>query len=218
MYPQKLSLSAPASTNAGRRYNKAHDSLYAPSTAETNVHTTDTIQQDRIAWQTMSQYLTLRLMQTRRSSTTGRTDRAFSQAEAPSRYVQKLPSKSNHLKVPSAAISDKISERSFQHLDPVTLEFDEDFIEGTPALETDVHIIPLDRLIERFNSNLTNGLTDSIVEQHRTIYGKNKLTPSRPPSLIWMFITQLLIGFNGVLWLATLFAFLSYVSFLYCFY
>jgi magnesium-transporting ATPase (P-type) len=97
------------------------------------------------------------------------------------------------------------------------LEFDENATEDAPLLKTDAHIIPLEKLVERFNSNLTTGLTNDTVTQHRATFGQNKLTPSRPPSLLWMLIKQLLIGFNGILWIATLFAFLSYVSFLYCF-
>jgi sodium/potassium-transporting ATPase subunit alpha len=81
----------------------------------------------------------------------------------------------------------------------------------------DEHIIPLEQLVERFNSDLTKGLSDDTVTQHRATFGQNKLTPSRPPSLLWMFIKQMLMGFNGILWLATLFAFLSYVSSLLCF-
>jgi magnesium-transporting ATPase (P-type) len=76
----------------------------------------------------------------------------------------------------------------------------------------DAHIIPMEKLIERLNSNLTEGLTDDIVTNHRNVYGLNKLTPSSPPSLFWMFIKELVSGFNGILWIATLFSFLSYVS------
>ncbi len=97
------------------------------------------------------------------------------------------------------------------------MESDENSVEDTSLLEMDAHIIPLEKLVERFNSDLTKGLSNETVAQHRATFGQNKLTPSRPPSLLWMFIKQLLIGFNGILWLATLFAFLSYVSLLLCF-
>jgi magnesium-transporting ATPase (P-type) len=92
------------------------------------------------------------------------------------------------------------------------LEFDENAIEDTSLLKIDAHIIPLEKLVERFNSDLIKGLSNDTVTQHRATFGQNKLTPSRPPSLLWMLIKQLLIGFNGILWLAALFAFLSYVS------
>ncbi len=96
------------------------------------------------------------------------------------------------------------------------VEFDENAVEDTSLMKMDAHIIPLEKLVERFNSDLTKGLSNDTVTQQHAIFGQNKLTPSRPPSLLWMFIKQLLIGFNGVLWLATLFAFLSYVcSFLF---
>ncbi len=97
------------------------------------------------------------------------------------------------------------------------VEFDENAVEDTSLMKMDAHIIPLEKLVERFNSDLTKGLSNDTVTQHHAVFGQNKLTPSRPPSLLWMFIKQLLIGFNGILWLATLFAFLSYVSSLLCF-
>jgi magnesium-transporting ATPase (P-type) len=97
------------------------------------------------------------------------------------------------------------------------LEFDKNAGEDASLLKTDAHIIPLEKLVQRFDSNLTTGLTNDTVTQHRATFGQNKLTPARPPSLLWMFIKQLLIGFNGILWVATLFAFLSYVSLLYWF-
>jgi len=105
----------------------------------------------------------------------------------------------------------------FNTADSGVLESDENAGEDTSLLEMDAHIIPLEKLVERFNSDLTKGLSNDTVTQHRATFGQNKLTPSRPPSLLWMFIKQLLIGFNGILWLATLFAFLSYVSSLLCF-
>lgn len=94
----------------------------------------------------------------------------------------------------------------------MALELENETAESSSALQTDVHVIALERLLERFGSNLNTGLADDTVAQHRAKYGENKLTPSRPPSLLWMFVQQLVIGFNSVLWLATLFAFLSYVS------
>jgi magnesium-transporting ATPase (P-type) len=97
------------------------------------------------------------------------------------------------------------------------LKLHDNVAEDASLLKTDAHIIPLEKLVERFDSNLTQGLTNDTVTQHRATFGQNKLTPSSPPSLLWMFIKQLLIGFNGILWIASLFAFLSYVSSLYCF-
>jgi hypothetical protein len=56
---------------------------------------------------------------------------------------------------------------------------------------------------------VTTGLTNDMVTHHRNVYGQNKLIPSRPPSFLWMFIKELMMGFNGVQWIATLFSFLS---------
>jgi hypothetical protein len=159
----------------------------------------------------MSQHLNLQLEQKHRSDLIARHNRAASLTEEHKDYITVLIDKTNDLKVPPIMIKDKPPYLGPDVVDSA-LESDEGLIEDTSLLKMDVHIIPLEKVVERFNSNLTTGLTDDIVTQHHATFGQNKLTPSPPPSLLWMFIKQMLIGFNGILWLATLFAFLSYVS------
>ena len=134
----------------------------------------NTGRQDRVAWQTVSQNLTLQLDQRRMSELVVREVKPF-----------------------NAGAHTTISE-----LEPEA---------DTSLLKVDVHVVPLEKLVQRFDSNLTKGLTTEAATQNRTSYGANKLTPPSQPSLIWMFVKQLLVGFNGILWVATLFAFLSYV-------
>lgn len=200
----KTSSSAPTSANISRRKNHLRASLSGASDNGSDVVPINTIPRDCIAWQTMSQQLSLQLEQSRRSDLAANRNRAILLGDE----------HKDHVIVPIETVERKSSCRNSIIADS-ELKTDEDTIEDTSLIKTDAHIIPLKNLVERFNSDLINGLTNDMVTQHRTTFGQNKLTPSRPPSLIWMFIKQLLIGFNGLLWIATLFAFLSYVSFLY---
>ena len=128
--------------------------------------------------------------------------------EEPPTYFRTLSDNASRVKLPSVSRPD----HRLKSAEPVGLELEEATVGDTSGLDTDVHVIPIERLVERLNTNLTTGLTDNMVAQHRVTYGPNKLTPARPPSFLCMFLKQLIIGFNSVLWLATLFAFLSYVS------
>src|SRR5262249_23948553 len=114
-------------------------------------------------------------------------------------------------RVSSIVIKDITASYSSNNADLI-LQFERGAIEENDLLTTDIHITPIAKLVERFNSNLQQGLTEDTVAQHRNQFGKNRLTPPPKPSLLWMFIKQSLIGFNGLLWFATIFAFLSYVS------
>ena len=183
----KQCASAPSSTNVGRLQKKSRTSLGVINVNRSETDPVNIIPRDCIAWQTMSQQLTLQLEQKYRSQL------------APERedHTAVIINEANISEVPSVLVG---------------VEFDENTVEDTTLLKMDAHIIPLEKLIERFNSDLTNGLSNDIVTQHRATYGQNKLTQSRPPSLLWMFLKQLFIGFNGVLWIAALFAFLCYVS------
>ncbi|CAF3936314.1 unnamed protein product [Adineta steineri] len=183
----QTSRSAPSSANLSRRMNYRRASLFTSNDRETEDGSTNIIGRDCIAWQTMSQQLTLQLEQRRRSELT-------------------------NLKVQSVS-SNRKPTHIISNTTDATIALDENTIEDESLLKVDVHVIPLEKVVERFNSDLTNGLSDDIVTQHHATFGYNKLTPSRPPSLLWMFIKQLLIGFNGILWIATLFAFLSYKPF-----
>ncbi|CAF1437995.1 unnamed protein product [Rotaria magnacalcarata] len=80
-------------------------------------------------------------------------------------------------------------------------------------LEQDVHIIPLDDLYQRFHTNPRNGLSAASVINAQVQYGANKTTPPKQPSYLRLFINELFIGFNAILWIASVLTFLSYKPF-----
>ena len=210
----KTSSSAPASANAGRRNNRLRASLRVTSDNGAEDGPVNIVRRDCIAWQTMSQHLTLQLEQRRRSELAARRIRPTVSTEEHKDHVTVLIDKTDNLKMPSTTVEVKPSYFRSDTADDAS-EFNENTIEDTKLLKMDVHVISLEKLTERFNTDLTKGLTDDTVTQHRSTFGQNKLTPAHEPSLLWMFIKELVIGFNGILWIATLFAFLSYVSFLH---
>lgn len=81
------------------------------------------------------------------------------------------------------------------------------------SLDEDVHIIPLEHLCQRFHSDLQNGLSTSHVSDALTQYGSNKMTPPKSPSYVYLLLKQLFMGFNTILWIACIFAFLAYKPF-----
>jgi hypothetical protein len=198
--------------NIGRRQSSLTAVRRSIGIVEPESDLTNNMRRNSVAWQTMSQHLNLQLEQQRRTS------------EFTSRRSQSIAAsheRAGHVTVP---IDDKIEISVIDKDKPPyhrpsaadsVLDFEKGTTEDTSLLKTDVHIVPIQNLVERFESSLQYGLTDDIVAQHRDKFGQNQLTPPPKPSLLWMFVKQLLIGFNGILWIATLFAFLSYVSFCY---
>ncbi|CAF3787505.1 unnamed protein product, partial [Rotaria magnacalcarata] len=80
-------------------------------------------------------------------------------------------------------------------------------------LEQDVHIIPLDELYQRFHTNPRDGLSSASIADAQAQYGLNKIIPPKPPSYLWLLFKQLFMGFNTILWVAAIFAFLAYKPF-----
>ena len=201
----KTCSSAPGSVNVERRNNSLRGSLRVTKFNESEDNSSNVLQRDRIAWQTISQHLSLQIQQRRRSELAANRKRMFEfDEENRKEVVQRKKNLIDDTKRSSTIIKGKPVES--------VVDLEEEISDETSGLlKTDVHIVPLEKLVDRFKSDLTNGLTDEMITQHRATYGENKLTPARPPSFFWMIIKQLLIGFNGILWIATLFAFLSYV-------
>ncbi|CAF1039319.1 unnamed protein product [Adineta ricciae] len=202
----KTCSSAPGSVNVERRVNSLRGSLRVTKFNESEDNSSDVPQRDRIAWQTISQHLSLQIQQRRRSELAANLKRTFEFDQENRKEIVQRKNLIDETKRSSTILEGKPVESV------VALE-DEILDETSGLLKTDVHIVPLEKLVDRFKSDLTNGLTDEMITQHRATYGENKLTPARPPSFFWMIIKQLLIGFNGILWIATLFAFLSYKPF-----
>ncbi|UJR08037.1 hypothetical protein I4U23_012314 [Adineta vaga] len=208
----KTSPPVPVSTRNNRRSNSLRPSLRVVGVNDSEDNPSNVLKRDRIAWQTISQHLSLQLQQRRRSEWAKNYSQTQSSNGDTNKQVIHRNDKIDQLKDPSTIIRKKSSPLVSKTVDSV-LELENDTSEETTLLKTDVHIVPLEKLTERFNTDLTNGLTDEMVAQHRTSYGANKLTQSSPPSFLWMLIKQLVIGFNGILWIAALFAFLSYKPF-----
>lgn len=80
-------------------------------------------------------------------------------------------------------------------------------------LDQDVHIIPIEDLYKRFHTNPRHGLSASVIQDARAQYGDNKLTPPKKPSYFWLLFKELFMGFNCILWLAGVLAFLAYKPF-----
>lgn len=204
-------VSAPSPST--RRKSSLGAALRTINPIEINNDSASAMRRNSVAWQTMSQRLTLQLEQHRRASElNARSSRGTSLEDQRQAYtavsigeikVSEVPTTDMEIKPPPyvrAETSESISE------------FETATIEDKSLLKTDIHIIPIAKLVERFNSDLQQGLTNETVTQHRSQYGMNRLTPPPKPSLIWMFFKQILTGFSSILWVATLFAFLSYVS------
>lgn len=207
--PSRTTSSAPSSGNAGRREYDLQGSRGTVSLYGTDVDPVHTMQRNCINWQLMSQHLTLLLEQRRRSQLVARRSTVMLSTEERNSIIKRATDQTPQMS--RRITGENMPYDSFTTADDV-LDLDDEPVEDASLFKVDAHIIPLNNLVERFNSNLTTGLTSDTVEQHRVKFGQNKLTPSRPPSLLWMFIKELLIGFNFALWIATLFAFLSYVS------
>ncbi len=81
---------------------------------------------------------------------------------------------------------------------------------GGTGLEQDVHMIPLDDLFKRFHTNPRRGLSSDFVPDAQTQYGDNKIPPPKSPNYFCLLLSQLFMGFNSILWIAGIFAFLAY--------
>ncbi|CAF1556016.1 unnamed protein product, partial [Didymodactylos carnosus] len=81
-------------------------------------------------------------------------------------------------------------------------------------LTNDIHIVPLKSVYQRLSvTDSHTGLTEQQVISKQEEYGSNKLTQPPQPGYIKLFIQQAFIGFNGILWIAGIFAFLAYKPF-----
>jgi sodium/potassium-transporting ATPase subunit alpha len=78
------------------------------------------------------------------------------------------------------------------------------------GLDQDVHVIPLDSLFQRFHTNQRSGLSTRFVVDARSQYGKNKITPGKSASYFCLLLKQLLMGFNSILWVGGILAFVAY--------
>merc|ERR1711874_95003 len=77
-------------------------------------------------------------------------------------------------------------------------------------LELDVHKVEVDEILNRFKTNITNGLTSSQAQTNLAQYGKNELTPP-PTTPEWVkFCQNLFSGFACLLWIGAILCFVAY--------
>ncbi|UJR28029.1 hypothetical protein I4U23_009288 [Adineta vaga] len=76
------------------------------------------------------------------------------------------------------------------------------------------HKISLNELCLQLNLfDTRSGLTTDQVNEALTKYGPNQTTPATQPGYIRLFFIQAFTGFNALLWIAAIFAFLAYEPF-----
>ncbi|ODN02567.1 Sodium/potassium-transporting ATPase subunit alpha [Orchesella cincta] len=73
---------------------------------------------------------------------------------------------------------------------------------------TDVHQIPLRRLLDRYGGSITKGLTEFQVLRNRESYGSNAIvSPTIPPSLkCWNVFKSVVFGLNSLIWVCLIFS------------
>ena len=77
-------------------------------------------------------------------------------------------------------------------------------------LELDVHIVPKEDLVDRFNSNLEKGLTTEQAEKNTEKYGVNALTPPKTTPEWVKFCKNLFSGFAMLLWIGAILCYIAY--------
>ena len=102
---------------------------------------------------------------------------------------------------------------SSAHEIPADVAFDLGQAAGRESFDTDIHLITESAFLARLQTDKNCGLTSAQVVASRAEHGRNELTPPPSPNWLWLLVKQLLAGFNSILWLAALFAFLSYEPF-----
>merc|ERR1712168_1160341 len=77
-------------------------------------------------------------------------------------------------------------------------------------LEIDVHRVTVDEILNRFKTNVKDGLTSSQAQDNIAKYGPNALTPP-PTTPEWVkFCQNLFSGFACLLWIGAILCFLAY--------
>ncbi len=180
------------------------------SSNETKQDSNYVARKNTVAWQTMNQHLNLQLEEYQHiSELTTDHHRQLSLIDVEQQQPTTVRIDDEGLSsVVNKNLTTSYNSSSNTHL---IVNLDNITDKEKDVLTTDIHIASIETLVQRFNSNLHQGLMNDIVAQHRIQFGENKLTPPPKPSLLWMFTKQSLVGFNGILWIATIFAFLSYV-------
>ena len=78
-------------------------------------------------------------------------------------------------------------------------------------LEMDEHQIKIEELLERYEVNVSNGLSTDQVRERRLRYGENSLTPPKTVPEWIKFCKQLFGGFSLLLWLGAILCWVAYI-------
>ena len=102
--------------------------------------------------------------------------------------------------------------------DTITIELDNIEDHQPPVINNidlnQPHKISLNDLCRQLNlSDIRSGLTTIQVNQAKIKYGLNQLAPTPQPGYISLLFLETFAGFNALLWVAAIFAFLAYKPF-----
>ena len=74
----------------------------------------------------------------------------------------------------------------------------------------DDHLIELDEFIKRYETSISDGLSDSQVKIRQERDGKNVLTKKKSKPLILRYLNEVFGGYNVILWIATILCFICW--------
>jgi magnesium-transporting ATPase (P-type) len=116
-------------------------------------------------------------------------------------------------------INIKFSSKIFSAMPLNTIAIELDNVQKKRPIVTDLclaqpHKISLSELCLQLNlTDIHSGLTTTQVNEAQAKYGLNELAPVPQPGYIRLFLIQSFTGFNSLLWIAAIFAFLAYQPF-----
>lgn len=67
-------------------------------------------------------------------------------------------------------------------------------------IETDIHLQPLEDLLQRLETDATHGLSTNVARARLTETGPNTLTPPKKPSNLLKFLRLCFGGFSSLIW------------------
>ncbi|CAL8073692.1 unnamed protein product [Orchesella dallaii] len=76
---------------------------------------------------------------------------------------------------------------------------------------TDVHQIPVKRLLDRYGGSITKGLTENQAYRNRQTYGSNEFSTPIPPSSCWKIFKSIVLGLNSLIWICFVFSLTMFI-------
>lgn len=94
---------------------------------------------------------------------------------------------------------------------PIKLQKGETNVEELKReVDIDDHLISIEQLCERYQTDTRSGLPKSLVAHSLELYGPNTLTPPKTKSEWKKFLAQLFGGFSLLLWIGAILCFIAY--------